>query len=1198
MPRKDGIAENQSVDENDQNVIHEEEDVREESDQDPSRDLDEYLNHLPNYDPDDSYIDDEEFGSGINDNANRTVVVDKDTMPGKFTAAKKEQKKPAEAGPAGPFEPEKPIYSEIFSNHGEYQHPRTYYRVMYTTLKIFEKAPIKNVDDKIAYCRYLTALELLMDGQAESIRRRFPTYEDQQMEISMGLEEAWKVVHGRNKEGVRNLDRVMGIPLNGSTFGAIAAEKNDLPDYKHFITEAADYIRKRENRPYPGDEAVLEQLPYKYAGNRLFRSPEEFAAKLRANELPPELTMTVADIDRRLQEIAQPYMAANNGILDTNRMSEADRREYNCLNGAKNWRSTYLTSSDIGNVYVNNNPTVYGFKRELNMSHHFKVLSRHTDEPAFRSTVKQMNAFEQRAEMGFSLAEIREHGEALLQSRQVQRASGGLYGAIKAVGSGDMSRFEELVLLDDGYARLLALNHFAKVIQDEVDPRGEKIRPDMPVSDVINVIHNDRDFQRVCEEHAGDPLFRKAIASLGDIAAKNARQTAADWEMAKVNLRDLDRKLNRTVLQNTLAPADTEKIRNLQAGMGSEGDVRKLAGAVNDNMRKQAILAKFMFLAHVGNRLQTSFDGNMLHTTTTEAPAAELFAHGTRTRFNLSVGSKEAKRELNNAIYGENALEDGLVYAPSTASYVVRPHTFDEDGSLRYIGGAEKFFHLRGTRKFDIGIGGIGNIGPGGAVISDDGSSGVFNMAQRLGDDDEANTFEVNIEGAKYGAKSALGTPSDTRDNLNVLSGMLSRKESEEGKKNEIFLQKVSAENLTNLVNRFDRYYRKLQRDALTDPDKAEELAELNETLSGKTMAKEDLINFLSEKLGVNRRDARKLAEAARKEPDEPAPDADYEIAPPEDPYEGLDEEGVRAAKESERNELEGIILNKLYGEKLVQEEMAPNDGEEPALEEEAAPGEAGPVTLDQYLHAGAQRLGGLSQKEQNKLICKMIDAVNRNKGNLRAQVDPEKLDGKRIGKVPSVSYQLRHSQRELVEQAAKGKITALMSGITKLHRPLTADRAADNQTLTKLRELYNVLKVPNLEKRTAEYQNMVGAIGRVSAKTALTPEDKLHVINAVENYASKKRVVPNSENGKLSLNYGYEAIKAVAASTEAEEKFLRPLEANITRLQESMLRKGLIAEDRMIRLPAQDEPEDAQAEQNGAPAHHGGQQMGMPGNN
>ncbi len=146
--------------------------------------------------------------------------------------------------------------------------------------------------------------------------------------------------------------------------------------------------------------------------------------------------------------------------------------------------------------------------------------------------------------------------------------------------------------------------------------------------------------------------------------------------------------------------------------------------------------------------------------------------------------------------------------------------------------------------------------------------------------------------------------------------------------------------------------------------------------------------------------------------------------------------------------------------------------------------------------------------------------------------MDPEKLDYKRIGRIPSVSYQLRHSQRELVEQAA------------------------DNQTITKLRELYNVLNVPNLKKRSTEYQNMVGAIGRVSAKTELTAEDKLHVINAVENYASKKRVVPNSENGKLSLNYGYEAIRAAASSLEAGEKFLRPMEANITRLQETMLRK------------------------------------------
>ena len=46
------------------------------------------------------------------------------------------------------------------------------------------------------------------------------------------------------------------------------------------------------------------------------------------------------------------------------------------------------------------------------------------------------------------------------------------------------------------------------------------------------------------------------------------------------------------------------------------------------------------------------------------------------------------------------------------------------------------------------------------------------------------------------------------------------------------------------------------------------------------------------------------------------------------------------------------------------------------------------------------------------------------------------------------------------------------------------------------------------------------------------------------------------------------------------------------------MLRKGLITEERMIRLPAQDEPEDAQAGQNNAFAQQGPQHLWMPGNN
>ena len=100
----------------------------------------------------------------------------------------------------------------------------------------------------------------------------------------------------------------------------------------------------------------------------------------------------------------------------------------------------------------------------------------------------------------------------------------------------------------------------------------------------------------------------------------------------------------------------------------------------------------------------------------------------------------------------------------------------------------------------------------------------------------------------------------------------------------------------------------------------------------------------------------------------------------------------------------------------------------------------------------------------------------------------------------------------------------------------------------------------------------MVNTIGRISAKKNLTPEDILQVINAVEHYASKKKVVPNSEIGKNSLNLGFSAIKAVAGSPEARQQFLEPHKANITRLQNNMLQKNLITED-MLTFPQQKQP-------------------------
>ena len=1205
MPKKNGIANsNQNDDQNNQNVINEEEDNQNEiieeagsqgnQNQFPGVDLNESY---------DSYIPEEEFGHEVPKNYAGTILNEHYQEHERVYVARQ---RPANAGPAGPFEAEQPNFFGIFPSNGDYRHPRAYYKIMYEALKIFETAPIADADDKIAYCKYMAALELLSDGQAATIRRRFPVI-GEEMEISMNLEEAWNLVHGRGQNGVRNLDRVKNIPLNGSTLGAIAAQKNTQVGCEQYITASTQYITARENQPFPGRELVLEQLPPKNAGNRVWRNPEEFASRLR-ERVPREQAMTPADIDQRLEQLTRRYRGRN-GALNLDRMPEAERQEYTYLSRIKNWYSIYLGVTGNG-VYVRNNPTVFQFRKNLNAHYHYIVLAQQTADPAFRDTMKQMDAFAQKAGMDISLAEIRQQGDELLQSRQVQRASGGLYGAIKAVGNGDLSKFEELIQLDDGYAQLLSLHHLVSVLQSEMDLEGKGYSPDTSFPQVFGGIQDDPDFLRVCEQHALDPLFRKAIHSVRDLHKKYSEANDV-WGSALVTARTTEQRLNEITLQKTLAPVSAEQIKNLNTKMGSEGDVRKLAGAVSNNMRKQATLAKFLFLAQLGMRMETTVNENGSHSFALETtPVAELFAHGKHLRYNLPLGGRPEKRDLVMAIFGENAVEDGLIYWPSTSSYHVTPHSYNYEKNIDGIGSLEKIPTIGHgtTRKIDFGIGGLGNIGPGGAIISDDGSNGVINMVQALGNEDQANTIALNIEGAKYGQKSPLGTPSSTRDNMKVLSGFLSTKESEEKKFSEIHLHTIEGENLTNLVKRFDLYYRDLQLGALTDPAKAQKLAELNETLTGNSMEREDLISFLRDELKLNAEVAQKVVAVTRNEFGRPLPEnVDFEIEAPADPYDGLDEADIQELKAKKQNELEGIVLNKLYDDKFVQEEMNQDvpeeleanaddsfEYEDDVLEQaEPAPEEAAPETLGHFLTESAGRLGTLSRKEQNKLVCKMIDAVNRNRGNIQAIVDPEKLDYKRIGKIPSINYQLRHSQRKLVEEAQKGQIVPLMSGTTELYNVLTANQEADDQAITKLRALYNVLNVPNLKKRTTEYQNMVGAIGRVSAKTKLMPEDKLYVINAVEKYASEKSVVPNSENGKLSLNYGYEAIKAVATSPEAEVTFLRPLEANITRLQTSMLRKHLITEDRLIRLPAEEQPEANLVAQPQAVQH-----IQVPGNN
>ncbi len=107
---------------------------------------------------------------------------------------------------------------------------------------------------------------------------------------------------------------------------------------------------------------------------------------------------------------------------------------------------------------------------------------------------------------------------------------------------------------------------------------------------------------------------------------------------------------------------------------------------------------------------------------------------------------------------------------------------------------------------------------------------------------------------------------------------------------------------------------------------------------------------------------------------------------------------------------------------------------------------------------------------------------------------------------------------------------------------------------MEKLNELYEEMNVPDLESRSAEYQDMVEAVGRMALKDKPSVTDSIRVYNAVRNYALAKSEVPSSEQGKKSLSLGYEALKAVLPDdADKAQVLLSPLQARMNKLQEAM---------------------------------------------
>ena len=1093
----------------------------------------------------DSYIDEDEFGYQIDDRLYEAKVTEGTASDNPFRDALRADRVVAPqrfAGPEPVIEeaPKDPALSELYPRDGDILTEHRIYDVMHRCLNA-ATPKFTSVDQAREYHNYLTAVELL-SGDEQSLTReaRFPLSVNGEI-FNTGFtstvrsrEEAWNIVHSPGR-----LNRIMNMPAgNGTVRQQIDSMTRDN-NHAYMRNKSADYIRSREGQEYPYRNTAAPRIydrNKRFEGNSIYTNAADFAARYNDSTERNELrSLNMQQIRQQLQ--TEP---------------EGPRRQY--LEDLAYFFEAVRDGQGIrGNEADLEQKSIHEMTRDMDRTDRNRIYMDHIGDPRFERSLKTLNDHEYKAVGDPSINEIQRHTQQLLASPQVRNASSGVNALIKAVGNGDAGKLEELSRQNEGYAQLLSLNYLYNVMSQEMDLNDVKLGSETPFAYFFDTASNSDGFKKLCEKHAYDPIFRKGLNAMENMAAlANDGEDPYRREAAK-RAKNADSMINEKIMKDTLAPISSDQLKNLNEEMKLEGDTEKLTEAVEKNMKQQEVMAKMLFMTQLsGARIVVDSDEGEDIISYNES-AADLFAHGDKIEFHLPNGSHNEKAKIYDSILGKDFRkgEDGLYRRHKISHRRLAARTYNQDNTIEYGGGETRGINYGGSNvKMNMSVGGLGNTGADGKPITADGKhgTGYLKLMNGYGEDDGATIlFGVETDAPRKEKQSAF--LSGKRPRGNELGGRV------------VDLHHLPAESLANLMDRFGKYYKDLQKAALTDPEKARELEELNGTLSGVPMSKQQLTVFMSSKLRINPQTGGRIVDAAAATSDAPQTDAMNVVVPPaDDPEANMDAAQKENLRREEKLKLDSTVRSKLFERELKTTGSRPREDAQNEDEAEAEQPAQNLRTLGSYLLNGANRLNGLSEKEQNKVICSMIGATVLTNGKTTKRFDPEKIDYKKIAKIPSVEYQLKYDRQKLLRNAGDGKPMKLMEGSVKLNEMLAGDQANTNQTRAKLRELYDEMNVPNLKDRSKEYQRMVKAIGQAVLKPELTSEDRLNVINAVNNYTSQKRYIPRSDDGKISLFNAFKAMEAVVpASYDPRRKFITPHMEHFQDLQTAMERRGLL---------------------------------------
>ena len=153
-----------------------------------------------------------------------------------------------------------------------------------------------------------------------------------------------------------------------------------------------------------------------------------------------------------------------------------------------------------------------------------------------------------------------------------------------------------------------------------------------------------RAIKKFLEDNAMDGAFRVAVST-----AKHVDDNMKKFEVY----------MNEYILVKTLTPPSEEEKRNVATRLNDE---KKAEEVINKNIEKQLIMAKTLFMAHLGKYdLKETKDSSVEYS----GSIAETIVHGGRTNFILPYGGDQARmmKSYTGANSKKNAGLEGRIAA-------------------------------------------------------------------------------------------------------------------------------------------------------------------------------------------------------------------------------------------------------------------------------------------------------------------------------------------------------------------------------------------------------------------------------------------------------------------------------------------------------------------------------------------------------